>query len=69
VFCRSIIECRDHLFLECGFSKRIWGETSKKCLVLDPPIEWEEIMSQGIRKWRNKSLRANAVSWFGVQHV
>jgi hypothetical protein len=32
----------------------------KKCLVLDPPIEWEEIMSQGIRRWRNKSLRANA---------
>lgn len=29
----------------------------KKCLLPDIPTAWEEIMNQGIRERRNKSLR------------
>lgn len=50
LFCKNIIECRDHLFFNCGFSKRIWREVMKKCLLPNIPTVWEEIMSQGIRE-------------------
>jgi hypothetical protein len=36
-----------------------WREIMKKCLVLDPPMVWEEIMCWGVKEWRNKSLKAN----------
>jgi hypothetical protein len=33
-FCHSIIDCTDHLFFECKFSKRIWKAVLDKCSFL-----------------------------------
>ena len=30
VFYRRCIECREHLFFECGYSKRLWQELMRK---------------------------------------
>lgn len=46
------------MFFDCGFSKRVWGEVMQKCLQIDIPTGWEEILSKGIKEWRSKSLQA-----------
>jgi hypothetical protein len=33
----------------------------KRCLLNDISILWEEIISQEIKEWRNRSLRASAI--------
>lgn len=58
MFCRNFIECRDHMYFDCGFSKRLWREVMQKCLQIDIPTGWEEILSEGMREWRSKSLKA-----------
>jgi hypothetical protein len=58
LFCRNIIECRDHLFFDCGFSKRLWREVMNKCLLPELPTGLEEMIGKGIREWRSKNLRA-----------
>jgi hypothetical protein len=38
VFCRSVIEEKEHMFFECGFSMKIWTSVMQKCGVSNPPI-------------------------------
>lgn len=40
LFCKNVVECRDHLLFESCFSRRIWREEMKRCLLLDAPIIW-----------------------------
>jgi len=58
MFCRGCIECRDHLFFGCGYRKRIWQAIMKKHNRDNIPIEWEDILSKGVKEWRGKSLKA-----------
>ena len=37
-FCRSVIEEKEQMFSECGFSMRIWTSVMQKCGVSNPPI-------------------------------
>lgn len=43
-FCRRGIESKEHLFFHCGFSKRIWREGLRSCLILDPSVEWDDVI-------------------------
>lgn len=58
LFCRNLIECRDHQYFDCGFSKRLWREVMKKCSLSSIPIGWDEVLRKGMRDWRGKSLKA-----------
>lgn len=58
VFCRSNVGGRDHMFFQCGFSKRIWREVLGKCLVKDPYTDWEEIMSWGLKELKGRNMKA-----------
>lgn len=57
LFCRSIIECRDHLYFECGFNKRIWREAMQMCSLISFPTAWDEVLSKWMSDWRGKSLK------------
>lgn len=59
VFCRSGVESRGHLFFKCSYSRRIWKEGMSRCNVLNPPVDWDEVVKLGMRKWNKKSLNAN----------
>jgi hypothetical protein len=50
VFCRSCLESIDHLFFECGFSKRLWLALMEKCLLYTPPYSWSEVLNLGIKE-------------------
>lgn len=56
-FCRGSIESREHLFFGCGFSKRIWREVVRKCLVNDPRTDWEEVQEWGVKGLKQESLK------------
>jgi hypothetical protein len=58
VFYRSCIEGIEHIFFQCGFSKRIWKEILSKFLVEDPCIAWEDIIDWGIRDLKERRLKA-----------
>jgi hypothetical protein len=44
LFCRGGVEGRNHLFFEFSFCRRIWLGDLSKCLVKDPPYEWDAIV-------------------------
>jgi hypothetical protein len=56
VFCRNMIEFRDHLFIECGLSKKIWREVMKKCTFKFLFSGWDEVVREGLKAWKGKSL-------------
>lgn len=58
VFCRHCIEGRDHLFFQCGFSKRIWQAILKICLVDEVHTCWDDVLRWGLKSWK-KSLKPN----------
>lgn len=58
-FCRGCIEDRDHLFFHCSFSKRVWREVLRRCMVGDPPLIWEEVMKWGITDLKGRSLNVS----------
>jgi hypothetical protein len=60
-FCRRCIEGRSHLFFQCNFSKRVWLANLSKCLIDDPPIDWEDIIDRGVKEWTGKELQADFV--------
>lgn len=31
----------------------------RRCNLYNPPLDWDDIASQGIQKWKGKSLRAD----------
>jgi len=43
----SSVEGRDHLFFHCGFSRKIWRDALKRCIVNEP-----------ITALKSKSMRA-----------
>lgn len=43
-FCRSCIEAREHLFFHCSFSQRIWKVMISRCDVVNPKVDWEEVV-------------------------
>jgi hypothetical protein len=49
-------------FLDVGFSARLWKDLLRKNSMLDPPVDWAEVVSLGIRDWRGVSLRATVTS-------
>jgi hypothetical protein len=55
LFCRSCIECRDHLFFEC-FRKRLWRVLMQKCSQHIIPTDWDGILRKGMKDWKGKSL-------------
>lgn len=57
VFCRGCIESREHLFFECGYSRRLWRELLKKTLIHNPPLSWSDIKRMGVNEWRKKSFK------------
>jgi hypothetical protein len=48
LFCRGGVEGRNHLFFEFSFCRRIWLGDLSKCLVKDPPYEWDAIVDLGV---------------------
>jgi hypothetical protein len=59
VFCRGGTKSRDHLFFLCGFNSRIWKEWLKLCDVLNPTTNWDEVIDEGCRSWKDKSLKGS----------
>jgi hypothetical protein len=59
LFCRHILEDRDHLFFKCSFSKRIWNFIMALCLVSDAPDDWSLLIAWGIQNLKGKSFRAS----------
>lgn len=64
-------ESREHLFFECGCSKRLWRELMSRCLVLDTSIEWPAVMCMGLNEWRDKILKAIIcrIAWSDVDQL
>jgi len=42
-FCQNYMETKDHLFFECGPSKRIWRAVMTKCMQKYVPTDWDSI--------------------------
>jgi hypothetical protein len=49
-------ESRDHLFFECEFSSRTWKANLQRCIVLDPPNAWDDLIEEGCSHWKTKSM-------------
>jgi hypothetical protein len=58
VFCRGCIESKEHLFFECGYSRRLWRELLKKTPIPNPPIHCSDIMRMSVKERKNKSSKA-----------
>jgi hypothetical protein len=56
VFCKGMNECRDHIFFSCGFSSRIWKACFQRCDILILPNSWEDLIADGSKKWKTKTL-------------
>lgn len=54
-FCRNCIESREHLFFKCGYSARIWKEGMGRCNLLDPPLDWDDVVTLGMHGWKKKT--------------
>jgi len=46
VFCRKCIEGKAHLFF---FSKRIWQEVLRSCLLEEDCADWDDVLLMGLR--------------------
>lgn len=58
-FCRSCIEDREHLFFQCGFSRRIWKELLHLCLVDEVHTDWEDILQWSLQKLKSSTMKAD----------
>jgi hypothetical protein len=58
LICRNIIECCDHLCFCYGFSRRIWRAVMQRCLQVNIPTNWEDILRKGLGEWLGKKLKA-----------
>ena len=47
VFCINSLESRDHLFFKCCFTRRIWDDIMKLCLVSNAQFVWEDLIAWG----------------------
>ena len=53
-FCRNCLESRDHLFFECSFTRRIWDDMMKLCLVSNAEFVREDLIAWGARELKGK---------------
>lgn len=53
---QGIIESCDHLFFQCSFSSRIWRTCMRHCSILNPPLDWHDVIDEGCSKWKTKKL-------------
>jgi hypothetical protein len=58
IFCKYVIEDRDHLFFACGYSSRIWKQVMILCSVFNPPTCLEDVVSLGLEEWKGKTMKA-----------
>jgi hypothetical protein len=56
LLCRNIIECREHLFFDCGWSKRFWREVMVRCFISSICFDWDEVGREGVKAWKGKKL-------------
>jgi hypothetical protein len=56
-FCRACIECRDHLFFKCSFSRRIWRNVMQICLEPFPVVDWDDVAMWCMMQLKGKSLK------------
>ncbi|XP_062167062.1 uncharacterized protein LOC133873362 [Alnus glutinosa] len=56
-FCRACIECRDHLFFKCSFSRRIWRNVMQSCLEPFPVVDWDDVAIWCMMQLKGKSLK------------
>jgi hypothetical protein len=61
VFCRSCIEGRNHLFFYCSFCRRVWFGNLRRCLIVDLPYKWEDIVERGVKEWKGIGLKADLI--------
>jgi hypothetical protein len=55
LFCYQSIEYSEHLFFECGWSKRLWREVMLKCFVRPICFGWDEVV-KGVKACKDKKL-------------
>jgi hypothetical protein len=53
------VEDRNHIFFQCGFSRRVWTASLGKCNIVDPPFLWDDVLSLGLQQWKKKTLLAS----------
>jgi hypothetical protein len=58
LFCHHSIECKEHLFFERGWSKRLRSAVMLKCLVIPIRFGWDEIVRDGEKNWKGKKLKS-----------
>jgi hypothetical protein len=57
IFCRHVIEDRDHLFFACGYSSKIWQQVMSLCSMLNRPTCREDVAFFGFEEWRGKTMK------------
>jgi hypothetical protein len=55
------MESRAHVFFQYSFSRRVWRELMKYCLILNPCVEWEEVIQWCIDDLQSKRLKNQLV--------
>jgi hypothetical protein len=50
IFCRHVIEDRDHLFFACGYSSKIWQQVMSLCSMLNRPTCREDVAFFGFEE-------------------
>lgn len=60
-FCRSCIEGSNHLFFYCSFCRRVWFGNLRRCLIVDLPYKWEDIVERGVKEWKGIGLKADLI--------
>ena len=72
VFCRGCQESRNRSFFHCFFTRRVWKELLKCCLVRNPIIVWDEIVNWGIKTAEAEASVLPCVGfalWAAIYHV
>ena len=57
---------------ECPFTRRIWDDMMKLCLVSNAPFVWENLITWGARELKGKELRVIGYKlawWSTVYHI
>ena len=72
LFCRHMLEDRDHLFFKCPFTKRIWDHIMALCLVFDAIDDWNMLVAWGTQHLQGKLFRTSLSKlawWAMVYHL
>ena len=58
VFCRNVVEVRDHLFLVVVIVGQNMEEYYVCVLLRTPPICWEDVVEEGLLQWKKIAFKA-----------